>query len=187
MNCADSTLCIAKLLQTAVLCYWPQWYGAHACVLILLSKSLSLPHAKTPNCQLKTDVDGIVISGLAPGGPALASGHVRIDDIIEQIEGMPAGKTVEEVSCTETRTNAHRFLLLVFLQDFCASDVTGILTTGGRQTEGPGGQPSEMFSSISVISGNVQFFTMLSLYIFPDISDLSDFGKAHLLYNNQNV
>jgi len=108
MHFADSTLCIAKLLQKAVLCYWPQWYGTYACkccVLIALSKSLSLPHAKTPNCQLKTDVDGIVISGLAPGGPAFASGHVRIDDIIEQIEGMPAGKTVEEVSCTE---NMHR-------------------------------------------------------------------------------
>ena len=46
--------------------------------------------------QLRKSGDAVAIKGLAPGGPA-ATGGVQVDDLIEAVDGEPAGKTVEEV------------------------------------------------------------------------------------------
>jgi hypothetical protein len=48
--------------------------------------------------QLKQTAEGVAVAGLAPGGPASKSGQVRVNDLIEQVSGVRAGKTADEVA-----------------------------------------------------------------------------------------
>jgi hypothetical protein len=48
--------------------------------------------------QLKKTGDGVVVCALAPGGPAGKSGNLRVDDVIDQVDGKSAGSSVGEVS-----------------------------------------------------------------------------------------
>jgi C-terminal processing protease CtpA/Prc len=50
--------------------------------------------------QLKKVGDGVAIKGMAPGGPAQLSGKVKVDDIIEAIDGKPASKNVDDVTAS---------------------------------------------------------------------------------------
>jgi len=50
--------------------------------------------------RLKKVGDGVAIKGMAPGGPAQLSGKVKVDDIIEAIDGKPASKNVNDVTAS---------------------------------------------------------------------------------------